>query len=119
MSEDDTAREKGDKRSEDGREANYEKSAIRDIWIDIRDHLEELASNPLIDGRTRAKYMRIDRRAYGDLIDVLEYDDVITENQAAAANGAYSKWNSFKPRRVSPTQKDIDEMQALAEKVRR
>jgi len=48
-------------------------------WVRIRDHLENIASDPDIDGRTAAKYSRIDRRRYLDLVASLNNDRQLGE----------------------------------------
>lgn len=48
--------------------------AFREDWSRIRDSLEAKAADPDIDGRTRARYGRIDRRNYHDLITALARD---------------------------------------------
>lgn len=90
---------------------------IRRDWARIRDHLEALATDPKIDGRTRAKYMRIDRRSYGDFIEALEHDDTITGSAARLAREAYSLRNSFKRRHAPPTTDELTRMQSLADQI--
>ena len=65
---------------------------VADYWHKIRDKLEEIASSPNIDGRTRAKYSRIDRRSYYDLVNALESDGHIVD--AHTANTATYLWYS-------------------------
>ncbi|SDD59449.1 hypothetical protein SAMN05421538_1023 [Paracoccus isoporae] len=90
---------------------------IRSLWRDISDYIEEIASNPAIDGRTRAKYFRIDRRAYRDLINALLYDDRISKSTAEAAEEAYALRNSFRRRELDPTKHELDRMKQLKEVV--
>ena len=47
---------------------------LRQDWFAIRDVLENVAA-ATNDGRTRAKYARIDRRQYQELIDALDKDN--------------------------------------------
>ncbi len=86
------------------------RAGIRGAWNDIADHLNAIASNPAIDGRTRARYFRIDRRSFDDLINALEHDDKISSNVAAAAREAYALRNSLKRRHAEPTQDEYDRM---------
>lgn len=60
-------------------------------WNQIRDLLEEAAADPEIDGRTRAKYARIDRRNYSHLADALSDDGYLPGN-AHTWEKAISLW---------------------------
>jgi len=57
----------------DGAQAR-EREELKTAWEAIRDQLERIAASPDIDGRTRARYNRIDRRRYGDLVSALARD---------------------------------------------
>ena len=89
------------------------KSGIHSAWRDIANHLGTIANNPAIDGRRRAKYFRIDRRSFGDLIAALAQDDNISSSVAAAAKDAYTLKNSFRRRRADPTLEEYNRMLAL------
>ena len=49
-----------------------DRSRLKKAWHQIVDHIEAIAGSPNVDGRTRAKYGRIDRRSYYDLINALD-----------------------------------------------
>lgn len=104
--------------TDDGKNEAFDpRATIRQEWARIRDHLEALATDPEIDGRTRAKYMRIDRRSYGDFIEALEHDDTISGSVAQLAREAYSLRNSFKRRHAPPTHDELTRMQLLADRI--
>jgi hypothetical protein len=77
-------------------------------WHAIRDRLEEIAADPNIDGRTAAKYQRIDRRNYADLIESLSRDNRITDREAFLE--AARLWSRFRSRRAAPGPQDVAEM---------
>ncbi|ATW02654.1 hypothetical protein [Sphingorhabdus sp. YGSMI21] len=88
--------------SEEVKEPHDPKERTFAKWYEISDHLEEIASSPNIDGRTRARYGRIDRRSYYDLIDALDYDGRLG-NMRDIADEATELWYSCRRR------DDIDE----------
>lgn len=65
---------------------------VLESWHNIRDRFEMIASSPNIDGRTRAKYSRIDRRSYYDLLVALKADGYLPNIDLA--NAATSLWYS-------------------------
>ena len=71
-------------------------------WTRIRDHLEAIADSPRIDGRTRAKYARIDRRTRGQLVAALDVDRNLDADPALYRE-AIELWNRFKTRRATPS----------------
>lgn len=83
-------------------------------WVRIRDRLEDIASDSQIDGRTAAKYARIDRRKYADLISSLDRDGRLHE-QGTQFNEAARLWASFRTRRKAPPQATIGRMIELAD----
>ncbi|MPL95506.1 hypothetical protein SDC9_41677 [bioreactor metagenome] len=82
-------------------------------WLKIRDRLEEIASDSRIDGRTAAKYSRIDRRKYADLVASLNRDGEL-EDKGAEFLEAAQIWASHRSRKREPTQADIQRMIDLA-----
>ena len=87
------------------------KEQVRADWNAIRDTLESIAANPEIDGRTRAKYARIDRRRYTDLIDALARDDGLGADEQAFRD-AVTLWSAYRNGRRQPT---IGDARAIAE----
>ncbi|WP_428489556.1 hypothetical protein [Rhodopila sp.] len=89
---------------------------LRDDWDAIRDQLERRAANPAVDGRTRAKYARIDRRRYLTLIDALADDDALG-HEAPDYREAATIWQRYRSGRSSPTPEDADKMLNLRQKL--
>ncbi|MBK4214888.1 hypothetical protein JJJ17_03000 [Paracoccus caeni] len=86
---------------------------LRDAWAEIQAAIEAISRQDTIDGRTRAKYARQDRRSYNTLIDLLEDDRNISREAAAAARDAFALRNSFRRRVEEPTQTDWANMDRL------
>lgn len=85
---------------------------LRDDWDAIRDRLEQRAANPAVDGRRRAKYARIDRRRYLDLIDALAEDDALG-HEATDYREATKVWQKYRNGRSSPIPEDAAKMSNL------
>lgn len=82
-------------------------------WLRIRDTLEGIASNSRIDGRTAAKYSRIDRRKYADLVASLNRDGELGDNGELFLEAAQI-WASHRSRKKEATQAAIQRMIDLA-----
>jgi hypothetical protein len=85
------------------------KERLTDDWYRILDHVESIASSPNVDGRRRAKYGRIDRRSYYDLIDSLDNDGLLG-GARGAADAATGLWYSCR-RRHDATEEEVNQMQ--------
>lgn len=83
-------------------------------WVRIRDRLEDIASDSRIDGRTAAKYARIDRRNYTDLVSSLSADGRLGD-LAPQFHQAARTWASHRTRRRMPPPEVIEKMVALAD----
>jgi hypothetical protein len=81
-------------------------------WSAIRDDLERKAANTDVDGRTRAKYWRIDRRNYIDLVNALDKDHKLGNN-ASQYRAAVNLWHQFRNGRVVVNQEDVKQMMEL------
>ncbi|WP_131725423.1 hypothetical protein [Rhodobacter capsulatus] len=93
---------------------------VKEIWHSARDIVESIASDPKIDGRTRASYMRVDRRSYESLIAKLYKDNHLTEEQAGAVRAIYTAWNRVRPNRSQqPLKVDLEELKSQAKKLER
>lgn len=82
-------------------------------WLKIRDRLEEIASDSRIDGRTAAKYSRIDRRKYADLVASLNRDGQLGDSGSDFLEAAQI-WASHRSRKKAPSQDQIQRMVNLA-----
>lgn len=87
---------------------------LRSSWSEIKSALEKIAASET-DGRRSAKYLRIDRRSFGDLIEALYIDKKIDQQLYADSKSALQIANSHK-RRV-PGASAIEEMTRIANKV--
>ncbi|MFS4436654.1 hypothetical protein ACMA5I_00435 [Paracoccaceae bacterium GXU_MW_L88] len=103
--------EADEKAEVDGNELSFED--LSSSWWKIRDTLESIASDPEIDGRTAAKYARIDRRSYSDLIESLDFDGKLGSDGDRFLEAA-KIWLSHRPRKKKPSQEVIMRMVALA-----
>lgn len=86
---------------------------MRENWERIRDRLEAIAANPQIDGRRRAKYGRIDRRRYGDLVNALHNDGALGAD-ANFYHNAIELWHRFRSGRATPSAAEVQTMRELA-----
>ena len=107
--------DKADESTDEALTADWD--TIRGLWLDVRDELEKRASSDLIDGRTRAKYGRIDRRKYIELIDSMASDRKITDADAESFRSAFSTWRQYKNGRKVVEQKDVKKLRELKEKL--
>jgi hypothetical protein len=94
----------------------FNRDQLRTDWIAIRDQLEQIAADPIIDGRRRARYARIDRRRYLDLIEALADNDALNGN-ADSYKKAVAIWQKYKNGRRSPTKADVQTMSELRQTV--
>jgi hypothetical protein len=85
-------------------------------WSRVKSVIEEKASDPQIDGRTRARYNRIDRRNYKDLVDALVKDSKIS-SVSKTIYEAIELRNSFRNGKKEISSDDIDAMNKLADKI--
>jgi hypothetical protein len=92
------------------------KDLVREYWAKIRDRLETIATNPTIDGRTRGKYGRIDRRNYGDLVSSLDADGMLGD-KGAKFRAAVELWHRFRPGRIVPSPDEVQKMRILSEEL--
>lgn len=85
--------------------------SIKEDWSAIRESLEDIVSDPEIDGRTRAKFARIDRRQYGYLIE--SYHDDFGLQNVTKYRRALQLWQKYRSGRTPPTESDVKEMRQL------
>lgn len=92
-----------------------DRSAVVDAWDSIRAEIERLAADPGIDGRTRAKYSRVDRRSYKYLIDLMDWDGTIPNPKANQLREAHEIWMSYRNGRRQVSVADLNRLLALKE----
>lgn len=110
-----------DRQAIEEEETHEEEHQVRDLnfddlstnWLRIRDKLEEIASDSRIDGRTAAKYSRIDRRKYADLVASLNRDGRLGDNGGLFLEAAQI-WASHRSRKKEASQAYIERMIDLA-----
>lgn len=85
---------------------------VRSDWNAIRDVLERTAAAPDVDGRTRAKYARIDRRKYWELVDALARDGALAKHEDAFRQ-AVALWMRYRNGRREPTTADATSISNL------
>jgi hypothetical protein len=89
---------------------------LKAVWYEIRDKIEATASSSRIGGRTRAKYGRIARYSYEDLIRSMSRDGHVAgyENAMLEANNI---WQTYQRRPENPSQEVFDRLQALRDQI--
>ena len=90
---------------------------VKKLWHGVRDTLERIASDPSLDGRRRAKYMRIDRRSYYDLISSMKADETISATVADAAETLYAASKRYRRAHSGPSPEELAVLSELAVKV--
>jgi hypothetical protein len=85
---------------------------LKNDWTAIRDRLEMIAANPDLDGRTRAKYARIDRRQYGEFWHSLNADGRLGSG-GKEFKRAIDLWQKYRSGRSTPTFDDLACMETL------
>lgn len=85
---------------------------LREDWSAIRDDLERQAVEPTIKGQTRAKYARIDRRNYMDLVNALVSDGHL-HGDVDRFREAIALWYKFRTGKRMPSPDDNKKMKQL------
>ena len=101
----------GSGQAQDNAQQAGRRDDLKKNWIAIRDQLDSLAVNHT-DGRTRAKYGRISRRNYHELIETLEGDDMLN-GHAHDFFAANQLWQRFQRGRAVPSVADVRRMVEL------
>lgn len=91
-------------------EADQWRREVMEAWADVRDRIETLASQPSLHSKRRAKYARIDRRNYGNLLSALSKDGVINSPHW---DDAYKIWSRYRTNRSEVSQQDVEMMRSL------
>jgi hypothetical protein len=84
----------------------------REAWEAVRDELERIAAKPDIDGRRRAKYARLDRRRYQDLIASVGDDGYLAPNRPLYEE-AVGLWVKYRNGRKNPTKADLARLKEI------
>lgn len=85
---------------------------LKSLWSEIRDRVEEIAADPNIDGRTRARYSRIDRRTFQRLIQALDADKRLGVNGPPLME-AVNLWHKYRTGRLSVAPEALARMKEL------
>ncbi|MEZ5956623.1 MAG: hypothetical protein R3C27_05345 [Hyphomonadaceae bacterium] len=83
-------------------------------WYAIATSLEEIASNPKIHGKTRARYSKIPRRTLNDLYNTLASEGHIPADKAADYRAALELWSWHRNGRPALSENDVEKMKELA-----
>lgn len=102
---------------QEGENGDTFRSEVRTLWFGVRDRIERMASAAHIDGRTRAKYMRIDRRSYPELIAVMRTDGNLGAPAAEAANQVFTAWARYRRAQFDPTANEMARLREAAQVV--
>jgi hypothetical protein len=85
---------------------------LQDDWNAIRNRIEAIAAAPSIDGRTRARYARIDRRKYIDLVEALANDKQLGDRPEDFEKAA-AIWAKYRGGGSQPSTLDVATMAHL------
>lgn len=83
-------------------------------WSAVATALEEIASNPNIHGKTRARYSKIPRRTLHELFNTLVNEQRVPQEKVAAFKEALELWSWHRNGKPTLTQSDVDKMKELA-----
>jgi TolA-binding protein len=86
---------------------------LRSDWNAVRGRIEAIASDPAVDGRSRARYARIDRRQYWALVDELTKPQDLLHGQHDLFSEAVELWHRYRNGRNEPTPQDAARMSEL------
>lgn len=85
---------------------------IRRLWRGLQEEIERQASRPEINGNTRAKYARLDRRNYFRLIDYLREDRNLI-GDVSLWREAYDKASAASHSPAEPSRETVARMREL------
>jgi len=81
-------------------------------WLDIREIIDTAATSTEVDGRRRARYLRIDRRNYKDYFEAIAHDGNIPE-PVDQFRRAVDLWTRHRTARAPISRADVEEMREL------
>lgn len=90
--------------SEEDRAEEERWQAVRGIWREVRDKLEEIVQG--LDGRKRRPYNEIPRRNYGELIEKLRDSQFLSPPRAQVAKKLNDRFHQVKSRQTPVTPDD-------------
>ncbi len=93
------------------------KERMVEAWDGIRAEIERPASDPQVDGRTRGKYGRVDRRSYWKLIELFGEDGTVDPKKYNDLYSAYEIWMKHRSGRHTPVADDLAEIERIRRKV--
>jgi hypothetical protein len=88
---------------------------LRKSWEGARNSIENAANSPSLDGRTRASFLRVDRRTYDQLIQKMHNAGVIGANEEALE--LIRLRNKYRTRRTALLPADVDRAETLSRAV--
>ncbi|HRK62909.1 MAG TPA: hypothetical protein PLN53_00855 [Terricaulis sp.] len=83
-------------------------------WSVVASALEEVASNPEIHGKVRARYSKIPRRTLHELFNTLLAEKKLSSDKAPVFKAALDLWTWHRNGRPTLTQQDVDRMKEFA-----
>lgn len=89
---------------------------LKVVWQEIRDVIDSIASDQDVDGRTRARFARIERYSYEDLINALAEKELLGEHRGDFLR-ANAIWQNYQRRPDDPRQAEFDEIRELRDRL--
>lgn len=83
-------------------------------WSAVASALEDVASDPKIHGKTRARYSKIPRRTLHELFNTLAAEQKLSADQAPVFKAALELWTWHRNGKPALTQQDVDRMKEYA-----
>ncbi len=92
------------------------RSRLKDAWARVRNRLESIASDSTIDGRTRARYARIDRRDYREVVNTLSHEGRLGVDSDEWLRAVFI-WYQYRPNNQTIDATALGELEQLAERL--
>lgn len=90
---------------------------VKTLWRGLQEMVERIAARPSINGNTRARYARMDRRGYLRLIGAL-IEDRHLAGSSEDWKAAYYLWTAARQGAAEPSATDLQRMQSLERQLR-
>jgi len=94
--------------------ANWD--AVSKLWFDVKDYVEDKIER-ITDGRKRRKYNPIPRYTYSEITALLQSDEVITPDEAAAIDDMDRAFRSLRNRKTPVTPDRVAAFQAWHDQI--